>query len=457
MDAKEEKKNLKKNFERNKRPIRFNFRRACSGWKWAKRSDVYTHQIHNYPAKVLAYIPIYFLSTEEFCPKNEKVMDCFMGSATILLECLVNENIKRNCLGIEINPLARLISKVKLTPLNGKRLIKEKKKLLSRIEEIDEYEIKKFKNIDFWFSKKAQIDLTKIKRCIKEIRDKDMRDFFWVCFSSIIRKASYADPFIPPPVRLKLKDSMKNQEKIKEIIRGKKYPKTMEYFKKAIDKNTNRIMKLNRVNEIYSNKIGCDIIWDNSTEMKRGKLMGRGILNKHNSKKIKDKSVGLVISSPPYIAAQKYVRSTMLELYWLDLVDELSISVLDKENIGTEKVSSKETIETILIPKYKLDRIKRKNSMRVRIMIKYFLEMEKVMKEAYRVLKKNRYLIFIIGNNKVCGELIKNHEILSKIGEKIGFKKELILVDRIRSRGMMTKRNKNSGIIEDEYIIILKK
>lgn len=450
---------IKHNFRKIGAPIRFNFRKACIEWPWAKRSDVYTHQIHNYPAKVLAYIPIYFLSTEDFCPRNEKVLDCFMGSATILLECLVNGNIKRNCLGVEINPLARLIAKVKITPLNVEKLRAETEFLFNRISKCTHnIQIKKFRNINFWFSEKAQIELTKIKQGIQEVKDKDLRDFFWVCFSSIIRKCSYADPYIPPPVLFKIKENMKNKQQVRNIIKEKQNPNCLDYFRNAIKENTIRIEKLGCVEELYSGKVLGKIIWDDARDIKACQLMSKGGFNKDDFQEIKDESMGMIITSPPYIAAQKYVRTTTLEMFWLDLINDESLKDLDKNNVGTERILKIE--ESLNVPEFlKKDffAIKKLDPKRAQIVLRYFQDMEKVMVNAFRILKKDRYFILILGNNRVCGRIVKNHKLLSKLGEEVGFKTELILVDEIRSRGMITKRDKSGGIIKDEYILVLKK
>mgnify|MGYP001598050431 CR=1 FL=1 len=66
-------------------------------------------------------------------------------------------------------------------------------------------------------------------------------------------------------------------------------------------------------------------------------------------------------------------------------------------------------------------------------------------------------MIFFVGDNMVCGINVKTHALLAEIGEHVGFNKELIVKDRIRSRGMITSRHKNGGLIQDEYIVVLKK
>ena len=63
----------------------------------------------------------------------------------------------------------------------------------------------------------------------------------------------------------------------------------------------------------------------------------------------------------------------------------------------------------------------------------------------------------IIGNNTIAGYEFMTHEYLMKIAERIGFSIELILIDDIKSRGLMTKRNKTASIISREYIVVFKK
>ena len=197
-------------YAKNQKPIKFSFRKFVRTNLNIKRSDVYSHNIHSYPGRLFPYIPILFLSTNKFCPANGKILDPFSGSGTVLLESIVNPYFKRNVYGIEINPLGRLISKVKTTPINPTELDFNVDNLLKMIKKANR--IKKFKpsipefaNIDLWFSGSAKNGLGKIRACIEQSEDSNCKDFFWVCFSRLVRNVSRADPNIPPPVLLKIK------------------------------------------------------------------------------------------------------------------------------------------------------------------------------------------------------------------------------------------------------------
>ena len=453
-------------YQKTSKPIRVSFRSLCSGWPWAKRSELYTHLMHKYPAKILPYIPIFFLSSETYASREETILDPFAGTGTVLLESIIHPYFKRNAIGVEINPLARLIAKVKTTPLDTVKLRKEAKALISRIKAFSgKVDIPEFTNRDYWFSPRIQTELAKIKRCIEELVDPDFKDFFFVCFSSIIREVSLADPNIPPPVILNPKNFVKNPKRQKgavTLLRRKKWARPLGYFRRKIEKNIRRIDTLSRIKELHDKQVKSEIVWDDARELKRGKLIVKGQIDKTEAKPIADESIGLVITSPPYINAQKYIRTTKFELLWLGLVSEKGIVDLDRNIMGTERIHWSEYINTPLIGIESADkvikRIYARDKERAAIVSKYFSDMRQVTKEIYRVLKKGGRFILVIGDNTVCGTKVENHKVLSDIAiQDAGFEVETILVDRIRSRGMITKRHETGGLVLDEWVIVLKK
>src|ERR687885_1253072 len=78
-----------------------------------------THGYHPYSAKYIPQIPNYLISN--FSKKNDLILDNFMGSGTTLVESKI---LGRNAIGVDINPLACLISKVKITNLRKSDLKK---------------------------------------------------------------------------------------------------------------------------------------------------------------------------------------------------------------------------------------------------------------------------------------------------------------------------------------------
>ena len=448
------------------KPIRVSFRELCKPWEWARRSDVYTHFLHKYPAKILPYIPIYFLSSEEYASKNEAVLDPFCGTGTVLLESIVHPYFARKAIGVEINPLARLIAKVKTTPLNVSELKAVSEDLYDRIEHFSgDVQLPEFENRDLWFSKRVQKKLGTIRLCIENVENNDHKDFFLASFSSIIRDVSFADPKIAPPVILRARNFTKNPKlmlKVEKAIQRKKRADPLRHFKQAVAKNLERIEAINSVLSLSVRRAKGEVVWDDARNLRRAKMKCSGELDKTKTEPIRDSSIGLVITSPPYINAQKYVRTTKFELLWLSMVDEDELKHLDERLIGTEAVYHEQYRELRLIGVASADNVIKKiyklDPRRAFIVSKYFSDMQKAIEEVYRVLKTDGRFILVIGNNVVKGIKVKNHEILSDIATHKGlFKREMVLVDQIKSRGMITKRHETGGLVLDEWIIVLKK
>lgn len=447
-------------------PLSFNFKHVVLTCLGEKRSDIYTHYIHSYPAKMFPYIPTFFFSIPELCHSDGVVLDPFCGSGTVLLESLVHPLYKRNVYGVEINPIGRLISKVKTTSLKEEELEKRINHLLELAEKSDNIKVSlpESEKIEFWFSKRAICKLSKLKYLIEEEgKDDDYKDFFWVCFSSMIRKVSKADPFIPPPVLLKIhkyKNSPQKRKFLLKFLKQAENPDVMDLFKSTVEKNFERIKSLNKIREVNESKIRAQVIWDDVRYIKLGKLDKKGTLIKKYARTLRSNSIDLVLTSPPYLTAQKYIRTQRLELLWLGAISKNDISRLEKEIIGSERVSSKEINFAEEIGIGSVDTLIEWASFspqRAAMLSKYFSEMKQAMSEIYRVLKEEGYAIVVIGNNKVLGRKVETYKLLIDVAVHSGFKLELVLKDKIRGRGMITKRHNTGGLIKEEFIMVLKK
>jgi hypothetical protein len=151
-----------------------------TSWDFQKAFTKYSnHGFHTYPAMMIPQITKRLI--EMYGNKAKVLLDPFMGSGTALLEATLHDNFKK-AYGIDINPLALLISKVKTTPIEPKLLEKEYKNLMENCKE-DKKDINfkqkaiekpNFTNIDFWFKPKVITDLTIIKNNIGQIENKDV-------------------------------------------------------------------------------------------------------------------------------------------------------------------------------------------------------------------------------------------------------------------------------------------
>ncbi|MDP2946768.1 MAG: DNA methyltransferase, partial [Nanoarchaeota archaeon] len=382
------------------------------------------HGIHYYPGQLIPQIPSFFLKTISKNSEDSYVFDPFCGTGTVQAEAIRNG---WNTVGVEINPIAALIAKVKTTAINInilKNTLEKIKVNYIKNKEIDVEPIY-FENINYWFEDNVIKELSHILFIINQIDDENIKDFFKVSFSSIIKKVSNADTRIYVPVKIKI-------TKIDVDV--------WDIFNKKCNEN------IERINNFFNN-INTDSIV---------KIYNKDIRNFEND----DVAYDLIITSPPYIAAQKYVRSTRLEAYWLGFDKQTQLQI-NKNTIGTEitSLSTNSSINKTTIKNLDniIDQIQITNLERAKIMSNYFTEMQKIIKKLYNLLSENGKFILIIGDNTVSNIKIQSHEYLINMAENEGFKVDSIYLDKILSRKLMTKRNKTANIIDYEWIIKMNK
>ena len=156
--------------------------------------SILTHGLHKYPAKFFPELPRWLI--KRYSKKGNLILDPFAGSGTTNIEALLT---KRHSIGIDVDPFSRYLSKVKITPLNEEELQSTQKYLLRLIlnykpSKVSEKDIPIFPYRDNWFNKEIIFELAYLKQIINSLdTSEDIKDFFKICFSSIIRSVSNAD------------------------------------------------------------------------------------------------------------------------------------------------------------------------------------------------------------------------------------------------------------------------
>lgn len=404
---------LEAEYSKYNKPIMFNFKNEIE-----IKGERLTHSIHPYPAKLIPHIPLFFLHNNYYSESGDTVLDPFVGAGTVSLEASINS---RKSIGIDINPLACLISTVKSTYIENELLKNEPSELILN------YDVKEFYepdvlNLNFWFNRDISERLMIIKTNIENIKNLKLQNFYKICFSSMLKKVSNADPRIAVPV------------KSKKISLTAELIDTL--FLNSLEQNIRRNNRLEE-NSIVPPKI----------------INGNSLVE---MKKMKKDSIKMIITSPPYPGAQKYIRSSFLNLGWLDLCSSKGLKALKYGTIGREEVSLKDCKEIIKFENYELDKILEiifnTNKSRYGVVVSYLQEMQEIIKESYRVLQKGGHFIMIVGNGCICKQNFQTQKYLTDIANNIGLKMKFSLIDDIKSYGLMTKRNKTANIISCEYV-----
>ncbi len=159
-----------------------------------------THCYHRYPAKFIPQL-VEKLMDEYLEAINEPhVNDLFMGSGTTIVSA-ISRGYKAS--GTDINYISELITRVKSTPINPDLLKKKIDTLLLDLSCLGKeggfpkFEITPYipetniERIDYWFNPpEIKEELGLILARIREESDINIKNFFTVCFSHILKTVS---------------------------------------------------------------------------------------------------------------------------------------------------------------------------------------------------------------------------------------------------------------------------
>ncbi|MBI4656425.1 MAG: helix-turn-helix domain-containing protein [Elusimicrobia bacterium] len=395
------------------------------------RTKTYTHGFHAYPAMFIPQVARKLILA--FSQNSDLVCDIFCGSGTTLVESSL---LNRNSIGIELNPLAVLIARVKTTPIDPKTLLTKLKIVINEYQQNKDIEPPEFYNIDFWFSRNAIKDLARLRGAIWNISEENIRNFFLLPFSEVVRIVSFT--------RHNEFKLFRSPEKLSDKFKTD----TLNEFVKLCENNILGMKEYIRdvLPQTYSRIITGDATKDNG---------------------IPYNSVDFIITSPPYGDSRTtvaYGQFSRLSSQWLDLLPP-NIKDLDKELMGGKNnVDINDSIlEQSNTLKYSIKTIAEKDKDRAKDVLSFYIDLEKALKQAHKILKPQKYFCLIVGNRTVKELVLKTDAIICELGEKIGFTSQGILYRNIPNKRMPLRNSptneagKTGSTMLKEGIILLRK
>ncbi len=395
------------------------------------------HDIHPYPAMMLPQIARRLV--EKYLREGGVFLDPFCGSGTVLVESLRKSNIGY---GIDINPLAILISKVKISKLPvdiiGTKIHEFGEKIrMIRWGEISlPKEIPELFNITYWFKERNIYELNWLKKEIDSIDNNEVKDFFTVAFSATIRKVSLTRKgeyklFRMPERRIK----KWNVDALKEFLSV-----------------SNRNLKL------YTE------FW-HSLKKDASKNQIKFFNDSVENVEIEKELVDFLATSPPYGDSKTtvaYGQFSRLSLQWIGIPYN-RIKLIDKMSLGGKK--RKITSELPSEELYKLlENISKLDERRAEEVFSFFHDLYHSIRKLDVWIKPGGYSIFVVGNRTVKGVRIlldliildffknlNNYEHLGTVVREIPSKR------LPRKSSPTNKKGEKVETMNHEYIVILKK
>jgi DNA modification methylase len=401
--------------------------------KTRKDTAYITHGYHRYPAKFIPQIVSRLV--EKYTQKGDLIVDPFGGCGTTLVESKV---MGRPSVGVDINPVAVLITKAKITPIDPQKIEKVFTTLKARIDAYSKdtkVKAPEHERIDYWFKPEEKRKLAFIFTEISKLKDQDIRDFFYCGFSNILKNCSIWLQKSNKPTRdqnKKPSDPIPTfYKQIKMMMRG-----NARFYELLKEKN-----HLNIQSQVYCTD-------------------ARTI-------PVKDNSVDLIVTSPPYVTSYEYADLHQLTALWLEYTKDLSD--FRKRFIGTSYHNKKNLVLNSELAEKIRNELLKKDEKTAEEVSTYFSEMNQVFVEMKRILKKGGKTCIIIGNTSLKGVEILNAEVFAEQLQNLGLRIVDIIKREIPSKNLPSLRDEKTGkfarisdknkvsVYPTEYILIMEK
>lgn len=335
---------------------------------------------------------------------NGLVVDLMCGSGTSIVESMLRGN---SSIGVDVNPLSALITKVKTTFIPTDNIRDElnilKRKIERDLKKISENKPPKyidgetvdFPNKEYWFTKSAENTIICIKHYINQIEQSDLKDFFLIALLGIIRRISNASP------------------------------------------RTGRIFHIGKDNDVdvylaFNKKVEEMIVGLSELEAKV-KTKDKTIICADARKTGLDENMAsLVIAHPPYFALYKYSSDVLrFELEWAGIDRKKIVKSEIQDGFKTTKI---ETFEN------------------------YVSDMKDIFAEAQRILLPNHLFCLVVSDSTLGDTLLPCVERLSEAAESVGLEKhEHFIRDILFAQATYHRSSRTDKITTEDHIVFFRK
>lgn len=382
-----------------------------------------TFSIYKYPAKFIPQVIAFVL--KKYGTPGMRIFDPFAGYGTAGLTARVYGYDYELW---DLNPIIDVIHK---SAIMGKPKIKvnDLLELIESLKASNKEFLPSWSNLDYWFPKEFLHLLSKSWGFVHSLEGEN-KYLLLIPLLKVTRYFSWSDEKVH-----KLYRSKYSRKKIENLLRGNWENVFYKMLREEVFMLYNKLCeyeKLHPQNVKYKIKSGIDTL---TTDL--------------------DEKVDILITSPPYLQAQEYMRSTKLELFWLGYNESYIKNLAQKEipyrDVPKIKIHSKTYFK--FRKKIEEDHLK----------ILYDRYFHAILSIFSRLGEKvENYMCIFVGPAKIRTVAIPIDDIIVEHLKEFGWKHEITFVDKILSRVMFeSKINPASGVkdsrIKTEHLVVLKK
>lgn len=379
-----------------------------------------TFAIYKYPAKFIPQVVAYVL--KRYAKPGMKILDPFAGYGTA---GVVSRVYGHDYELWDLNPMINIIHDTAIMESPKINILE----LMNEVKNSKEEFVPKWSNLNYWFPEEFIHILSRTWGFVHSLTDKT-KYLLLIPLINVTRFFSYGDEKVH-----KLYKSKYSRRKIEELLRKDWESQFYDMLEKEMGKLLKKIWEYNRLNPKqvrYKIKSGIDTL---ETKL--------------------ENNVNILITSPPYLQAQEYIRSTKLELFWLgygeSYIKELSKKEIPYRAVNTIKIHSE---------KYYKFREKIKDNHLKILYDRYF----HAILNAFSTLGENvtDYMCIFVGPAKIRTTSIPIDEIVIEHLKEFGWEHNITFIDKIISRVMFESNvNPASGEkdtrIKTEHLVVLKR
>jgi DNA methylase len=414
--------------------------------------DLASEGLFQYPAMMVPALQKQIIISILHSQPNVRTMaDPFLGSGTILALAML---CGRNFVGQDINPLAILIGKTRAFSLDHEELVAAVARVKKHISDDSSREYAAhFPRQWKWFTRGANIGLSRLRRAILKERQVNTRRFLWVCLAETVRLNSNSRTStyklhtrLWDDQNATTKGVLESFAKIAannlDVVRN---------FREALSKSGHLSVEGNYVGQI---KIGYG---DTAASLPTAHWN-------------EDGKYELIVTSPPYgdnRTTVPYGQAAWLPLQWIDIEDidpgiphGVAHGAYDIDNRSLGGVRSRHLKERIQIlnkvgarTKQYMAELAAVSTDGLSRFVNFAYDFNQAVAQIVANCRQDSTLVFTLGNRNisgtvcplsdVCKELLASHD-----------KKEIVRIIRQIPSKRMPEKNGHSATINQEHISV---